>query len=264
MNFGTLKNIFLEKLIESHISKDKSGSKMYKKYLKLIKENESLKTAFIVFKNIETKTIKNELMALDYLKECKSLFDNYKGENSLKENIKKLTNLLDEYGVEYSNKETTPLHESLQKYFLTKKTVTSLDMLQESQNTIVEWLKQEKEVINEESDFLRDNVDPKKFLKIATEKYNEKYDKVLTEEEKNILKVLKENNEDEIKELVSGLVKENIDIVNYLLKVHNNNIELKSKLLETKETIYKMMEDNNSFNEKVLKLYELKSNLKND
>jgi len=49
--------------------------------------------------------------------------------------------------------------------------------------------------------------------------------------------------------------------VNKHLKEQSDNLTIKSKLLETKDAIYNMMEDNDSFSEKVLKLYELKKNL---
>ena len=61
MNFGTLKDIFTEKLIESYLNQEDSGKILYKKFLKTIKESETLRTAFIVYKNLEGKTIKNEL-----------------------------------------------------------------------------------------------------------------------------------------------------------------------------------------------------------
>jgi len=124
----------------------------------------------------------------------------------------------------------------------------------------------EKSVIKEESDqnIIKKNVDPKKFLDIAVKKFNEKYKDSLTEEEKNILKVLRENNEEKIKILVSELVKENISLVNQHLEKNVDNVTIKSKLLETKDTIYKMVENNDSFGQHVLRLYELKKNLKND
>ena len=46
--------------------------------------------------------------------------------------------------------------------------------------------------------------------------------------------------------------------MNKHLKEQSDNLTIKSKLLETKDSIYNMMEDNDSFSEKVLKLYELK------
>ena len=51
MNFGTLKDIFTEKLIESYTSDDKTGKELYKKFLKILKENETLKTTFIIYLN---------------------------------------------------------------------------------------------------------------------------------------------------------------------------------------------------------------------
>ena len=83
MNFGTLKDIFVEKLIESYISEDKSGKDLYKNFLKILKENETLRTTFIVYKNIEGKTIKSETAANEYLKESISLLENFRGEKSI-------------------------------------------------------------------------------------------------------------------------------------------------------------------------------------
>lgn len=266
MNFGTLKDIFTEKLIESYLSEDKKGKDLYKNFLKILKENKTLKTAFIVFKNIENKTINNEVIANEYLKECISLFDGFKGKNSLKEQTKKLLSLLEGYDVEYLNKKTKPLHESLQNLLTTKKSVSNLNKINEDKVNIINWLVTEKETINEseEESYIRQNVDPQKFLNLAVEKFNEKYKDSLTEEEKNILKVLRENNLEKTKTLVSELSKEAISLVNYHLKENNDNVTIKSKLLETKDTIYQIMEDNKSFGQNVLRLYELKENLKND
>jgi hypothetical protein len=266
MNFGTLKDIFVEKLIESYTTDDNSGKELYKKFLKTLKESETLKTAFIVFKNIETKTIDNNVSAIEYLKESVSLFDNFRGQKSLTSETNKLIKLLESYGVDYKNKTTKKLHKDLQNLITSPKNVYTLNKLQESKDNVVSWMTSEKEVINEseEDSFIRENIDPKKFLEIATEKFNEKYKEALNEEEKNILKVLRENNKEKLKTLVSDLVKENISLVNQHIENYVDNITIKSKLLETKDTIYKMMEDNDSFKEKVLKLYELKKNLKND
>ena len=58
MNFGTIKNIFTLKLIESYSSEDdvlvKYGKDLYKKFLNTLKESETLKTAFIVNKIMTT------------------------------------------------------------------------------------------------------------------------------------------------------------------------------------------------------------------
>ena len=265
MNFGTLKDIFTEKLIESHLTGDKKGKSLYKDFLKTLKESETLKTTFIVYKNIEDKTIKSEVAANEYLKESISIFDKFRGQKSLISEMKKLTSLLDKYGVDYKSKETKPLHESLQTLVTTNKNISNIDKIHEHKNSIVSWLMSDKKVISEsEDDFVREGVDPNKFLELAVNKFNEKYKDSLTEEEKNILKVLREKDEEKSKTLVSELVKETIELVNNHLDFYSENVTVKSKLLETKDAIYKMAENNDSSNEKVLKLYELKKSLKND
>jgi len=265
MNFGTLKDIFTEKLIESHITGDKKGKNIYKNFLKILKESETLKTTFIVYKNLEGKTIKSEVAANEYLKESISILDKFRGEKSLVSELKKLTSLLDKYGIDYKSRETKSLHESIQKLVTTNKNTSTIDKIYECKNDVVSWLMKDKEVINEsEEDYVREGVNPNKFLELAVVKFNEKYKDSLTEEEKNIIKVLREKNEEKSKTLVSELVKETIDLLNNHLDVYSENVTVKSKLLETKDVIYRMAENNYSSSEKVLKLYGLKKSLKND
>lgn len=263
MNFGTLKDIFVEKLIESYSSENKKGKDLYKKFLKVLKESETLKTAFIVFKNLETKTLSSEISANEYLKESISMFDGFRGKNSLDSQIKKLTTLLENNGVEYKHLKPKTLHRDFQNLVTSPRNVGTLQKLHEARENIVTWLVSEKEIIKEskEDKYIRKGVDPKKFLSIAVEKFNQKYKDSLTEEEKNILKVLRENDNNKTKNLVSELVTETISLVNKHLDKHVDNITIKSKLLETKDTIYKMAEDKDGFSENVLKLYELKKNL---
>ena len=263
MNFGTIKDIFTSILVESHLNNDKKGKELYKNFLKILKESETLSTAFIVYKNIESKTIKNEVLANEYLKESISVFDKFRGDNSLSVQTKKLISLLEDNGIDYNSKEVKPLHESLQKLISTKKEANNLDVIHEHKYNIVNWLTSDKEPISENEEFIRPNVEPNKFLELAVSKFNEKYSE-LNEEEKNILKVLRENNEEKSKTLVLDLVKETVEIINKHLESYSENVNVKSKLLETKDVIYKMIENNDSSNEKVLKLYELKKSLKND
>lgn len=266
MNFGTLKDIFVEKLIESYTSNDDKGKKLYKNFLKTLKESETLKTAFIVFKNIENKTIESEVSANEYLKESVSVFDKFRGKKSLNSEIEKLTTLLESQGVEYKHLKPKTLHRDLQNLITAPKNVYTLDKLQEAKSNVVNWLLTDKNVIteSEEDQYLRKDIDPKKFLSIAVNKFNDKYKDSLTEEEKNILKVLRENNEEKTKTLVSDLVRETISLVNQYLEENTDNVTLKSKLLETKDAIYRMAEDNNGFRQNVLKLYQLKDSLRND
>ena len=263
MNFGTLKNIFTEKLIESYTSEETVGKDLYKNFLKILKESETLKTTFIVFKNLESQTLNSETAANDYLKENISFLNNFRGKQSLKEQSKKLLTLLESNGIDYKNIKATKLHQDIQNLITSPRNVGTLQKLQESREGVVSWLISEKDVIKEtEGDkYIKKNINPKKFLNIATDKFNEKYKDSLNEEEKYILKVLRENNEDTIKNLVSSLVKETVTLVNKHLSESGENTKIKEKLLDTKDVIYRMSEDNGDFNQNVLKLYELKKSL---
>ena len=263
MNFGTIKDIFASILIESHLNNNTKGKELYKNFLKILKENESLSTAFIVYRNVESKTIKNEIAANEYLKESISVFDKFRGDQSLPKQIKKLTSLLESNGIDYKSKETKSLHESLQKLILTKKNVFTIDLIHEHKLNVINWLTSDKEVINEGEEFVKPNVDPNKFLELAVTKFNEKYSE-LNEEEKNILKVLRENEKDSVRDLFESLMRENIKLINENINKYQNSLDVKEKLLDTKEAIYKMMENGDSFNENIIKLYELKNNLKYD
>ena len=263
MNFGTLKDIFVERLIESYTTDDTTGKILYKNFIKILKENDTLKTAFIVYKNLESKTIKSESNASDYLKENISFLSNLKDEVSLKEQSKKLISLLKESNIELDGLKTKKIHKSIEDLITIEKNVSTIDKLQESKSEVISWLMSDKDINDEANDkkYVRENIDPNKFLEIAVTKFNDKYKSSLTEEEKDILKVLREDNEEKTKELVSTLVKETVNLINTHLETEGQNINIKEKLLETKDVVYKMTENNGNFSSKVLKLYELKKNL---
>ena len=269
MNFGTIKDIFTLKLIESYSSEDdvlvKYGKDLYKKFLNTLKESETLKTAFIVFKNIETKNFKSEILANEYLNESISLFDGFKGKKSLKSEIKKLNKILESSNMDTKSHDftTNELYNNLQNLITTPKNIHNLEKIQKSRKFVTEWMVKDKINISEskEEDLIRKDINPKKFLNIAVNKFNEKYKDSLNEEEKYILKVLRENNEDTIKNLVSSLVKETVTLVNKHLSESGKNTKIKEKLLDTKDVIYRMSEDNGDFNQNILKLYELKKSL---
>ena len=165
--------------------------------------------------------------------------------------------------IDYKTKEVKSIHRDLQNLITSKKNVHTLPKIQESRENVVSWLISEKNKNTDESssEYVRENINVDKFLEIVTNKFNEKYKDSLNEEEKYILKVLRENNEDTIKNLVSSLVKETVTLVNKHLSESGENTKIKEKLLDTKDVIYRMSEDNGDFNQNILKLYELKKSL---
>jgi hypothetical protein len=95
MDFGTLKNTFTQTYIESHIKGEAKGKELYKRFLEVLKESETLTSYFIVYKNLENKTASSEFEANEYLKENLSILDKYRGDKSIITETKKLVNLLE-------------------------------------------------------------------------------------------------------------------------------------------------------------------------
>lgn len=255
MDFGTLKNIFTKILIESHIKGDKKGKELYKKYLKIIRENEALRSHFIVYKNIETKTITSDNEASNYLKENLSLLK----KQNLKEGRIKLINLLKSYGYKSKEKPST-LHESLNVLLTKRKNVETINEIHESFELVKNWLttpKNSNESINETN---KSRIDVDKFLKVVTKKYNEKYSNI-SEEEKKVIKTILSKNDLEQETLLKDMVKESIILINKSLKEYGDNINIKSKLLEAKDIVYNLEFNKETFKDDILKVYELKNNL---
>jgi hypothetical protein len=256
MDFGTLKNKFTQEYINSHINEDSKGKELYKEFLNIIKESDTLKSFFVVYKNLENKTTSSEFEAGKYLDENLSVLDKFRGEKSIVNECKKLVDLLDRYGIEL-NEKPNKLNESLYKLTTTSKSVEVIDVIHESKLNVIKHLMTEKSNSKEEDDLVRENIDVKKFLNIATQKYNEKYS-TLTEEDKKMIKVVVSGSDTEKETLLKSMVKETLDLVNS--KLVTTNLTLKEKLLETKDLIYNISEsslDNFSYNFK--KLYDIKN-----
>ena len=76
-NFGKIKNAFNELLAEGLSSKNPESKLLFKKYIKAIKENEILKTQFLVISNIENKVETNREKATEFVKENLALFSKF-------------------------------------------------------------------------------------------------------------------------------------------------------------------------------------------
>jgi hypothetical protein len=265
MDFGTLKNTFTQTYIASHISGDDKEKELYKTFLGILKESETLKSHFIVYKNLEGKTLGSEFEANEYLKENLAILDKFRGDKSIVTESKKLVNLLDNNDIDYKqlpylgSVSERQFNESLHTLTTTKKDISNLDDIHEAKITIIKWLMEDKTPLVEDRTNVRENLDVKRFLDIATEKYNEKYSE-LSEEEKNIIKVLGDGNDETKSTLLNTMIKETVSLVNNRLESIGDNLDLKTKLLETKGVVYDMGEYNvDTFGENIKKLYDIKS-----
>lgn len=262
MDFGTLKNNFTNILIESYFGGNNNGKTLYKKFLKTIKEDDALKSYFIVYKNIESKTITNEVEANEYLKENLSILDKFRGNSSVSFGIKKLIKILKESNTEINN-QPNQLHESLYNLLTSPKNVNNIDLIHESKKNVITWLMSDKSTPKGDNNYVVEGINPNKFLEIAVNKFNEKYSN-MSEEDKLILSILRDNDTEQMYEVLNILVKENIALINDNLKNYNSNQSLKEKLLETKDMVYNIKEDDTNIGESIIKLLELKETLKED
>lgn len=254
-NFGRIKNAFNNLLVEGITKKDDITKKLFKKYIRLIKESEILKTQFLIYNNIETKH-ENDLGLVNlFVTENIKLLDKYSHKNILKEN-KKLVDLLSGHVTKLNeNYGLSELHESISALIFMKKTPTTINSLTEEIKKIGVYVQKERVKDDGESIDLPISV----LTKMMVEKYNEKYSE-LNENDRTILSRLIKTNLTDKKRVYSDIVKECVELINNLLEDANNP---KDKLLSVKS---KLLEDieitDENFIGKIIRIIELKETLK--
>ncbi len=261
MNFGNIKDIYAKFLVDSYLNESKQSKhkKHYKNFIKMISENQILRTQFIVYKNIENGYLTSEVSASDYLKENISLFDKFSKRDIIRENERLLSKTPSDYLFEqgyvgYTEKKE--LYESIHNLITLEKKAETINTLHESFEYIKNWLTTPKEIVETK----KPKVNANKFLNVAVEKYNEKYS-TLSEEDKKVLKTIMSSNNEEKETLLKDMVKESITLINSALKEYGSNLEVKSKLLEAKDVVYNIEFNVDTYKEDISKIYDLKKSL---
>lgn len=253
-NFGKIKNAFNEILAEGVVTKNDSNKQLFKKYIKTIKENEILKTQFLVYDNIENKIEENEFKANLFLQENIALFNKYTKEEILEANNKLVKSISSEQtNLSYENEK---LHENISNLIFLKKEANNIDAIVEATADVINYMKTNKaKVVNESIDL------PNSMLtSIMVEKYNEKYS-TLDESDKQILKALIESDDEKKKEVYSLVIRECIDLIDG--KLNESDLDAKDKLLRVKDKLLNdKQEITEDFNKNISKLVELKRSLK--
>jgi hypothetical protein len=253
-NFGKIKNAFNELLAEGVVSNNNSNKQLFKKYIKTIKENEILKTQFLVYDNIENKIEENEFKANLFLQENIALFNKYTKEEILEANNKLAEPILSEQiSVSYENEK---LHEDISNLIFLKKEANNIDAIVEATSSVINYMKSNKAKVVTESIDLPNSM----LTSIMVEKYNEKYAS-LDESDKKVLKSLIESDDEKKKEVYSLIIRECIDLIDG--KLNESDLDAKDKLLRVKDKLLNdKQEVNEDFNKNISKLVELKKSLK--
>jgi len=253
-NFGLIKEYINNKLTESIIKKNDDGKKIFKQYLKMLKENEILKTQFFVYNNITNKYIGDATEAKDYIKENIDLLKKYKKEDILKSN-KELFSMLKD--VKDNNYEFKEIHECISKLIFTEKNPNTLDTLTESINILKNHMLKEK--LNESNEYEHSDLPPSVLTKIAVNKFNSKYSEI-SESEKNIIKTILSSNEEGKMKLFVDMIRECVDTIDKQLSL-NEDLEIKGKLLTAKDKLLRMEYKKENFVSDITKIHQLKSNI---
>lgn len=259
MNFGTIKNIYAKFLIDSYITESKTDTnkRRYKNFIRMVAESPVLRTQFIVYKNIENGYFPSEVSAVEYLKENISLFNKFPKKEIIKENEKLLRRLRNTYK-NINLSETKEIHKDIHNLIILEKKAETINSIHESFETVKKWLTTPKEKVSENTN--KNKVNPKKFLNIVTQKYNEKYSNI-SEEEKKIVKTILSKDDVEKETLLKGMIKESITLLNKNIKQFGDTMEVKEKLLEAKDVVYNLEYNKETFKEDILKVYNLKISL---
>lgn len=256
-NFGKIKNVFNNLLIEGIVKKDDATKNLFKKYLKTIRESKALKTQFLVYNNIETKVDNDQFSANLFVSENLKLLEGLDKNEILKENAK-LIALLDSFKDRLTGDyEDAKLHESISKLIFTKRTPSNINEITSEIKNVTNYIVSNKEkVVNESIDM------PISFLaNIMVEKYNTKYND-LDKDDKEVMKALIEGNSKAKEGLYSKMVSECMVLIANLLKEADD--DSKDRLLKVKEKLQEKEEiSEDNFIGKISKIVELKNNLKN-
>ena len=263
-NFGQLKTLYNGVLAESISTGDKKRKGIFKDYIKALKENESLKTQFYIFNNIENKIESDKDKAIEFVKENISLMDKFSKKEITNSYPRLVKSIIENNGLgyDYSNEELKELHENISFLINTEKNGKTVDSIIESTHKVADYIvnnKKQEPVVEGLEDVV---ISTKELGSLMVGKFNERYVD-LSESEKVIFKTILESSDEDVEKLYSTSIKECLDLVNNKLtgdEVRGNQ-DLYESLLNLKESLLGRKYKKESFEVDILKVLELKQDL---
>jgi len=256
-NFGQINETFKNILADSIITKDKRGKKVFKGYVKALKENSTLRTQYKIFDKLENKlgVVGEKEQREMFDAECISLL-----ENLGKDKVNKINNKLIKYLTKNGYKLYTgdydlkSLHEHITKAAYLERNTKNVNAVIESKLFIKKYYKPSFDDSPRE-------VEPysnKMLIPLLEKKFNTKYANI-TELEKKIIR-LSINSTDEAKEeLYGATIRECIDLVD--VQLTECTIEQKNTLLQVKDKLLRSKFNTDSFASEMSKINYLKTTL---
>lgn len=253
-NFGFIKTIYNDMLSEAISNKDVKKKKIFKTYIKKLKENEVLRTQFLIYKNIESKIEENETRIIEYIKENISLMNKFSKKQILNSN-KKLAKGVSLKIEAYKNNEVMKkLHENISYLINTQKNAKTIDSIFESVSQISDYIKNNTKKKITESLGVSNEI----LTSVVVDKYNEKYMGLSEGSKKLINTILESSNSDKI-EFFNKTIKDCLGIVNE--QIVDADLSLKESLLSVKENLLNRVFNESTFEVDILKIFQLKKDL---
>jgi hypothetical protein len=252
-NFGEIKDVYNNILAENIGTKDEDTKKLFKSYVKMISENEILRTQFLIYNSIENMVETDSFKAIQYIQESIDLMSKFSKKDI---DVANLT-LMNQVSFEKQNinEDKKSLYENIHSLIMTNKKSDTISIIVEARHSILEYLKGNTVKVISESIELPNSM----LSSIMIEKYNEKYS-TLTESEKELVKVLMDEDETKRLEVYTNTLRECIDLIDVKLKESDTNT--KEKLLTVKDRLLNDKKDiKEDFIKNISKLVELKSSL---
>lgn len=253
-NFGTIKNAYNTLLAEGIVKKDESKKSLFTKFLKLVKENEILRTQFLAYTNIESKVEGDRNKAADFVDETIDLFSKFKKKEILEANKLLIADLVNE---KIDNK-LKELHENVSRLIFLEKKPETIEARVEAKAKIIEYILGNKaKVVNEAIELPSQLI-----ISRLVDWFNEKYS-TINESDKEVIKALINSDDDQKQEVYSKTIRECIDLIDD--KFEKVDIAAKEKMLKVKDRLLNdKKEINEDFFKNISKLVELRNNLKDN
>tara|TARA_R110000868_G_scaffold203969_6_gene451954 strand:+ start:6069 stop:6836 length:768 start_codon:yes stop_codon:yes gene_type:complete len=253
-NFGELNHVVMEFLAEGVSANKETNKKLFKKFMRTLRENKVLRDEFLVYNNLQTKVSSTDASISEFIQENVKLMDKY-SKKQINEANMVLAKLIASANVENPESPFAKLYEAIHQLMVEKANLNNIDTRLSAKDVITEHIKNNKLVKSDGGDYMP----PDLMVKIMVGNFNRKYEK-LNEDTKTLLRQIIKAPAEERETIFIGLVRECIDLVNE--NIGQADLTVKEKLLSTKDKLLRLKYDGETFITEAAKLLDLKVTLK--
>ena len=260
-NIGILNEIFFQNI--NNIINKKNGGKIIKEYVSLYKNNKDLLTGLMVFENLTSQNISGDSKV--FIDENIKFIQENVNIKTLESKISLVENFLDKNKItKISNIENEALFENIHKLIFLPKSINKINEKVNITNKLSKMLDDINDERGEDTSLMLESPENSNlFYKILIDKFNEKYESSLNEEEKKIFETITSSNSvDDKKNIFEELRKECLTLTNELLK-EDIEVDVREKTLLVKEKLLEQTFSEGEYVRDIVSLNKLKKTLIN-